>query len=80
MNKKYLVMYNQYVSSNAYQLKYAHRVEYVRGLFKGFISSLYFMDIICATEFHVMRAETEALIKSIIRHYKKIGEWRKILY
>ena len=77
MNKNYLVMYNLYVSSNAYQLKDACRVEYVRGLFKGFISSLYFMDIIEPTEFHVMRAETEPLIKSIIRHYKKIGEWRE---
>ena len=77
MNKKYLVMYNLYVSSNAYQLKHAYRVEYVRGLFRGFISSLYFMDFIDTTEFHVMRVEAEVLIKSIIRHYKKIGEWRE---
>lgn len=76
MNKKYLVMYNLYVSSNAYQLKIDSQLEYVRGLFKGFISSLYFMDIIDTTEFRVMSAETEVLIKSIIRHYKKIGEWR----
>ena len=77
MNKKYLIMYNLYVSSNSYQLKLGFKVEYVRGLFKGFISGLYFMDIIDETEFHVMRAETEVLIKSIIRHYKKIGEWRE---
>ena len=77
MNKKYLVMYNLYVSTNGYQLKSDSRVNYVRGLFSGFITSLYFMDIIDTTEFHVMRAETEPLIKSIIRHYKKIGEWRE---
>ena len=77
MNKKYLVMYNLYVSSNAYQLKVNSRVDYVRGLFNGFITSLYFMDIIDVTDFHVMRSETEVLIKSIIRHYKKIKEWRE---
>ena len=77
MNKKYLDMYNLYVSSNAYQLKYACRYEYVRGLFCGFISSLYFMDFIETLEFHVMRSEVKTTIKSIVRHYKKIGEWRE---
>lgn len=76
MNKKYLVMYNLYVSSNAYQLKYASRRRYVSGLLNGFITSLYFMDFIDTSEFHAMRAETRVLIKSIVRHYKKTGEWR----
>lgn len=75
MNKKYLVMYNLYVSSNGYQLKDACRKDYVTGLFRGFIASLYFMDLIDTADFHDMRAETRVLIKSIIRHYKKIGEW-----
>lgn len=77
MNKKYLVMFNMYVSSNAYQLKVDSCVDYVRGLFNGFITSLYFMDIIDTAEFHVMRSGTKVLIKSIIRHYKKIKEWRE---
>lgn len=76
MNKKYLVMYNLFVSSNAYQLKSDSRRDYVTGLFRGFITSLYFMGFIGTAEFHDMRAETRVLIKSIIRHYKKIGEWR----
>lgn len=77
MNKKYLVMYNEYVSSNAHYLKYAWREDYVSGLFIGFITSLFFMDFIDASEFHVMRTEAWATVKSIIRHYKKTGEWRE---
>lgn len=77
MNKKYLFMYNLYVSSNAHSLKYAFRKDYVSGLFSGFITSLFFMDFIDASEFQVMRTEARATVKSIIRHYKKIGEWRE---
>ena len=69
-----LQFYTPYVKNHVYLLKYERNYERIKGAFEGFISGLYYANRIDTRNFRLMRIYNRSVVKSIIRHYKKIKE------
>ena len=67
-----LQFYTPYVKNYGYLLKYEHNYERIKGAYEGFISGLYYANRIDTRTFRLMRKYNRCVVKSIIRHYKKI--------
>lgn len=76
-NEKGFELYSAYLSAYAFTLKCEQRRDETNGRLEGFISGLWFADLIDVEEYQMLRDYNRSIVKSIIRHYKKIGEWRQ---
>ena len=74
-NKKGFELYKSFLSAFCFTLKYERRVEETKARLEGFISGLWFADVIDTEEYRMLRDYNTHMVKSIIRHYKKIGKW-----
>lgn len=66
----------RYIKTLGFMLKYSDRKELLER-FYGFIDGLSWSDFITPYEHLVLRGVARSCYKSIIRHYKKTGEWRE---
>lgn len=77
LNNEVLQLYNTYVEIHAYALKREYNYERTKGLYEGFISGLYFANRIDTRIFGLMRKYNRCVVKSIIRHYRKVNYYGK---
>ena len=76
-NEKGFELYREYLSAYSFTLKYEHRRDETNGRLDGFISGMWFSGVIGVACYKSLRDYNRNVVKSIIRHYKKIGEWRE---
>lgn len=76
-NEKGFEMYRAFLSLYAFTLKYEYRRDETNGRLEGFISGMWFSGFIDEACYKSLRDYHRYVVKSIIRHYKKIGEWRE---
>lgn len=76
-NEKGFELYRVYISAYAFTLKYEYRRDETIGRLEGFISGMWFGGSIDETCYKSLRDYNRRVVNSIIRHYKKIGEWRE---
>lgn len=75
-NEKGYELYRVFLSAYAFSLKYEHERDETEGRLQGFISGLWFANFIDVACYKSLRDYNRRVVKSIIRHYKKIKEWR----
>lgn len=76
-NEKGFELYRTFLSAHAFTLKFEDRRDETNARLEGFISGLWFGGFIELACYKSLRHYNRHVVKSIIRHYKKIGEWRE---
>lgn len=76
-NERGLKLYREFLSAYAFTLKHEYRRDETNGRLEGFISGMWFSGLIDVACYTSLRDSNRNVVKSIIRHYKKIGEWRE---
>lgn len=77
-NEKGYELYRVFLSAHAFLLKYEHEIDETEGRLQGFISGMWFSGLIDVACYKSLIDYNRRVVKSIIRHYKKIKEWREI--
>lgn len=72
-NEKGFELYRAFISAYAFTLKYEYRRAETNGRLEGFISGMWFGGFIDEACYKSLRDYNRRVVKSIIRHYKKIG-------
>lgn len=75
-NEKGYELYRVFISAYAFSLKYEYERDETKGRLQGFISGMWFCGFIDVACYKSLIDYNRHVVKSIIRHYKKIKEWR----
>lgn len=70
-NEKGFELYRAFLSAYAFTLKYEDRRAETEGRLEGFISGLWYGDLIDIDCYKSLRDYNRSIVKAIIRHYKK---------